>query len=163
MEEIAKPYFTYASGDVIMCMYRNEKMCANVLRRGFFDAPLEHNTVPRVGNTIDSAIEYCYQLLKPGGICETTLPSTYAVWKIASDQECKKKTYQKFSYTNPNKTMDEQKSMLEVDYKARKQYQKVNTPLFITYKTVIIAIWVMAMVYELKMQIIVTTWIARFP
>jgi len=35
-EAIAKPYFTYAAGDVIMCMYRNEKMCANVLSRGFF-------------------------------------------------------------------------------------------------------------------------------
>jgi hypothetical protein len=160
---IAKPYFTYAAGDIIMCMYRNDKMCANVLERGYFDAPLTHNTVPRVGNSIDSALEYCYQLLKPGGTCETVLPSTYSVWKVASDQECKKKTYSKFSYTNPNATMDESKSLLSVDYKARKQYEKVYTNLFITYKTIIIVIWVVAMVYELKDKIKSVTWLCRMP
>jgi hypothetical protein len=161
-EAIPKPYFTYAAGDIIMCMYRNEKMCANVLQRGFFDAPLKHSTVPRVGNTIGSALEYCYELLKPGGTCETLLPSTYSVWKLASDQECAKKTFSKFSYTSPRDEED-QKSLLSVDYKARKQYEKVNTGLFITYKTIIILIWIMAMVYELKMAIIVATWVCRFP
>jgi hypothetical protein len=158
---IPKPYFTYAAGDIIMCGYRNEKMCANLLERGFFNAPLEHNTVPRVGTTINSALDYCYDLLRPGGTCEVTLPSTYSVWKIATDQECQKKSYDKFVYTHP--VSGEFKSLLSVDYQAVKQYEKTSTTLFIVYKTVIIGLWIMAMVYELKMMIMVLTWIGRYP
>jgi hypothetical protein len=158
---IPKAYFTYAVGDIIMCGYRNEKMCANLLQRGFFDAPLTHHGVPRVGNTINSALDYCYDLLRPGGTCEITLPSTYSVWKMASDQECQKKSYDKFVYTHP--VSGDFKSLLNVQYEAVDQYIKTSKPLFIVYKTVIIGLWVMAMVYELKMMIIVFTWIARFP
>jgi len=78
---IPKPYFTYAAGDIIMCLYRSPEMCANVLKMGAFDAPLKYATAPRVGTTINSALDYCYRLLKVGGTCERTLPSTYSVWK----------------------------------------------------------------------------------
>jgi hypothetical protein len=154
---IAKPYFTYASGDIIMCGYRNERMCANVLRNGFFDAPLEFSTVPRVGNTIDSAMFYCRELLKPGGTCEKVLPSTYSVWKVESDQECKGKKYNKFVYEHPISGI--KRSFLSVDYKARLQYKKTLTPLFIVYKSFIIMIWVMSMIYELKKMMGIAAWV----
>lgn len=154
---IAQPYFTYAAGDVIMCGYRDEKMCANVLRSGFFDAPLKYNTVPRVGNTIDSAMHYCRELLKPGGTCERTLPSTYSVWKVESDQECKGKHFSKFVFEHPK--TGTKKSFLAVDYEARRQFEKVNSPLFKLYKTVIVAVWVFAMIFEVKKMIGISTWV----
>merc|ERR1719182_476435 len=55
---IHKPYFTYAAGDIIMCGYRNKDMCPNVLKQGVFDAPLKYGTAPRVGTTINSALDY---------------------------------------------------------------------------------------------------------
>lgn len=158
---LPKAYFTYAAGDIIMCGYRSEKMCANLLQRGYFNAPLAHDTVPRVGNTINSALDYCYELLRPGGTCEVTLPSTYAVWKVASDTECQKKSYDKFVFTHP--VSGEFKSLLSVDYMAVQRYRKISTPLFIVYKTVIIGLWIMAMIYELKMMVVVFTWLARWP
>jgi hypothetical protein len=159
--QIAKPYFTYASGDIIMCGYRNEKMCANLIKNGFFDAPLEFSTVPRVGNTIDTAMFYCRELLKPGGTCEKVLPSTYSVWKVESDQECQGKKYQKFVYQHP--TSGVKRSFLSVDYKARLQYKKTLTPLFIVYKTFIILIWVMAMVVEFKGMVNIAMWLYGMP
>merc|ERR1719424_2008835 len=72
---IHKMYFDFAAGDVIMCGYRSPDMCARLLKRGVFHAPLKYHTAPRVGTTIDSALEYCYELLKPGGHCERKLPS----------------------------------------------------------------------------------------
>jgi len=158
---IHKPYFTYAAGDIIMCGYRNKDMCGNVLQRGFFDAALEHNTVPRVGNTINSAMKYCYDLLKPGGFCDITLPSTYAVWKIESTQECLDPEYSKFVYTHPKTKVE--KANLAVDYDARQQYEMSKTALFRCFLFIVLSIWTLSMVYEFKQIVIVLTWVKTFP
>merc|ERR1719261_2265926 len=99
--KLFSPYFTYAMGDLIMCSYRNKDMCPNLVERGFFDTALEFDTAPRVGNTIESALRYCVQLLQPGGTCEQLLPSTYAVWKTQSLIECGEPGYEKFTYSHP--------------------------------------------------------------
>lgn len=158
---IHKPYFTYAAGDIIMCGYRNKDMCGNVLQRGFFDAALEHNTVPRVGNTINSAMKYCYDLLKPGGFCDITLPSTYAVWKIEATQECLDAEYTKFVYTHPKTNV--QKANLAVDYDARQSYEMSKTSLFRFFLFIVLSIWTLSMVYEFKQIVIVFTWVKTFP
>eukprot|EP00746_Dinoflagellata_sp_MGD_P124159 gnl/MRDRNA2_/MRDRNA2_58742_c0_seq1.p1 gnl/MRDRNA2_/MRDRNA2_58742_c0~~gnl/MRDRNA2_/MRDRNA2_58742_c0_seq1.p1 ORF type:complete len:624 (-),score=131.74 gnl/MRDRNA2_/MRDRNA2_58742_c0_seq1:29-1900(-) len=159
---IHQAYFTYAAGDIIMCGYRNKDMCANVLRAGAFDAPLKYGTAPRVGTTINSALDYCYDLLKPGGACELTLPSTYAVWKIESVSQCHAPTYEKFTFTNPGMT-NSTKSLLAVDYEARQEFEKSKTMLFQAYKTIIISLWFLAMLMEFKDQTIIFTWVMRFP
>jgi hypothetical protein len=158
---IHKPYFWYAAGDIIMCGYRNELACPNLLKRGFFHAPLKHETAPRVGTTIDSALTYCYGLLSFGGICQATLPSTYSVWKIASADQCKAPDYSKFVYTHPKSGV--KKSLLEVDYEARQLYALSKTTIFQVYKNIIISLWLLAMLFELKDITIVFTWVLRFP
>merc|ERR1719428_325888 len=158
---IHKPYFTYAAGDIIMCGYRNKDMCGNVMERGFFDGALEHNTVPRVGNTMNSAMKYCYDLLKPGGFCDVTLPSTYSVWKIESVQECKKSKFYKFTYEHPGN--GNSKALLKVDYGARDDTEGTMKPLFKLFLFIILSLWVMAMVYELKQIVLIATWVAKFP
>merc|ERR1719428_429908 len=158
---IHKPYFEYAMGDLIMCGYRNEEMCPNLLERGVFDAPLEFGTAPRVGTTIDSALGYCRELLRDGGTCQTTLPSTYSVWRIDSAQQCGAEEYEKFTYTHPRDGGI--KSLLTVDYAARRAFERSKTPVFLLFKGLIVAIWILAMIYELKNDIIVFTWVLRFP
>jgi len=160
--EIRKAYFTYAAGDLIMCGYRNERMCPNLLLRGIFDAPLKFGTAPRVGTTIDSALEYCYGLLQEGGTCERTLPSTYSVWKKASSQQCLGEDYSKGVYTHPvdNRT----KSMLKVDYEARKDYtMAAKSFLFFIYKMIIIGMFLLSMFAEMKDITTYATWVAKFP
>merc|ERR1719375_2020517 len=161
-ESIPKPYFTYAIGDIIMCGYRNEKMCPNLLKRGIFDTPLRDGTAPRVGNSIESAIDYCYELLTPGGICDRTLPSTYATWKITSEAQCLEPSFSKYVYTHPG--TGEQKSMLEVDYSARADFEhgRVSAQFFI-YKSIILGVFVLAMFVELKDIVLATTWVFRYP
>jgi len=158
---IPKPYFNFAAGDIIMCGYRDRKVCPNLLKRGFFHAPLKHHTAPRVGKTIDSALKYCDELLRPGGTCERTLPSTYSVWRISSEDQCGDPGYSKFVYKNPGSGVV--KSLLEVDFSSREDYELSQTSTFKTYKTIIIAMWLFAMVMEFKDLIIVFTWCARFP
>lgn len=158
---ITEAYFTYAKGDIIMCGYRNNDMCGNLFERGVFDAALEYNTVPRVGNTIDSARKYCYDLLRPGGFCDITLPSTYSVWKVESVQECKKSKFYKFEYEHPG--TGNAKSLLKVDYGARDDAEGTMKELFLIFLFIILSLWVMAMVYEMKQIVLVSTWIAKFP
>lgn len=154
-------YFKYIMGDLIMCGYRSPDMCANLLQRGFFDAPLKHKTAPRVGDTIASALKYCQGLLQPGGVCETLLPSTYTVWKISSEIECGDPSYSKFDYTNPRDGT--KKSLLKVDYSAREEYELAQGFWFQVYKAIILFTWLLLLFVELKEVQKIATVCARYP
>jgi hypothetical protein len=157
-----KAYFDFAKGDIIMCNYRNEEMCPNLLQRGFFDGPLMSGDSPRVGKTIDSALNFCYDLLRSGGVCERSLPSTYSVWRKSSEKQCFDQLYHKFDYKHPKTGMT--KSLLQVDYKAVTDYEKGRRSyLFMMYKAIIIMMFVLCMFVELKDIIIVFTWVLTFP
>lgn len=153
-------YFTYIMGDVAMCGYRNEDMCANLLQRGVFDAPLKHGNVPRVGSSTKSAIDYCRGLLKPGGLCERVLPSTYSTWKIESLQECRDPSYHKFVFKDPGGVA---KSLLAVDYNARQAYEKAKTPVFISYKITIVFMWMLLIVAQLREVSKDASWVIQLP
>lgn len=155
------PYFEYAMGDLIMCGYRSEDMCSNLMQRGFFDAPLKFGTAPRVGTTINSAQKYCRNLLQPGGICENLLPSTYTVWKIQSEIECGAASYSSFKYENPGN--GESKQLLTVDYGARQEYQLAQDPFFRVFKAIILFTWLLLMFVEFKEVYKIMTVVFRYP
>jgi hypothetical protein len=144
-----------------MCGYRNDDMCANLFRNGIFDAPLNHSTSRRVGNTIDSALDYCQELLRPGGLCERDLPSSYSVWKKDSVQQCGAPEYEKYVYQHPAE--DDIKSMLTVDFETRAQFERSMTPNFMLFKGCIIFLWLIAVTHELKQIIKRIAWVKHFP
>jgi len=161
-QAIHKAYFDFAKGDIIMCNYRNQDMCPNLLQRGFFDEPLREGSSPRFGKTIESALNYCYELLSTGGICERSLPSTYSVWRKSSEQQCFDAIYHKFDYKHPQTGVT--KSLLEVDYKAVSDYEKGRRSyLFMVYKAIIIMMFILCMFMEIKDIIIIFTWVLTFP
>jgi len=160
-EGIHRDYFTYIMGDVAMCGYRNEDMCGNLLQRGVFDAPLRNGTVPRVGSTISSALDYCRGLLEQGGLCERVLPSTYATWKIESVQECQEPKYNKFVYTDPSDGSI--KSLLEVDYEARQDYEMAKTWVFRCYKFCITFIWFLLIASRIREVAKCVAWAWQLP
>jgi len=155
------PYFEYAMGDLIMCGYRSEDMCSNLMERGFFNTPLEHGTSPRVGTTINSAMSYCKKLLQPGGICEQLLPSTYTVWKIQSEIECGSPSYSSFKFTNPRN--QETKTLLEVDYGTRQEYELAQEMQFRVFKGIILFTWLLLMFVEFKEVYKIMTVVFRYP
>lgn len=154
-------YFKYIMGDLIMCGYRSQDMCVNLLKSGFFDMPLKHGTAPRVGNTIESALRYCRKLLQPGGTCEGLLPSTYTVWKISSELECGSPSYSKYDYTNPGSGV--KKSLLSVDYSTREEYELAQGFWFQVFKAIILFTWLLLMFVELKEVQKIVTVVMRYP
>jgi hypothetical protein len=158
---IMLPYFTYIMSDVIMCGYRSADMCSNLFERGYFDAPLKYGTSPRVGDSIDSALRYCRNLLQPGGMCERTLPSTYAVWKITSEGECGQADYDGFKYTNPGNGIT--KTLLKVDYSARLEYELAQKFMFNLFKGIMIFLWLLAMTSDFKDIVKIMTLCLRYP
>jgi len=158
---IPKVYFTYIMGDIAMCGYRNADMCGNLLKRGVFDAALIHGTAPRVGTTIRSALDYCHDLLDQGGMCERMLPSTYSTWKIESVQECQGPSFSQFVYEDPNSGSP--KSLLQVDYNARQSYEVAQTLIFKTYKTIIIFLWILLIVHQLRDVCRTMGWAIQIP
>jgi hypothetical protein len=155
------PYFTYAMGDLVMCSYRSKDMCGNLLKAGFFDAALKHGTAPRVGNTAESALKYCHDLLADGGKCERLLPSTYNVWKIQSQLECGNPSYSKFVYHHPK--TDLRKSLLTVDYSTLQEYHLAQDPVFMLFKGILVFMWMLAMLVEYKEITKIVTICLRFP
>jgi len=155
------PYFKYALGDIVMCGYRSVDMCANVIQRGFFDAALKYQTAPRVGSSINSALKYCHQLLRHGGICDTTLPSTYSVWKVESEAQCGDPNYHKFTYVNPRNNVT--KSLLAVDYTAREEYELSQTLTFRLFKGVILMCWLIGMGLEVREIYQILTMVGKYP
>lgn len=145
-----------------MCNYRNVEMCPNLLKRGFFDDPLMTGSSPRVGKTIESALNYCYELLKPGGVCERSLPSAYSVWRKASEKQCLGQEYHKFIYKHPK--TGNGKSLLKVNYVAVSLYEKGRSSyLFIIFKSIIIMMFGLCMIVELQDILVVFTWVLTFP
>jgi len=160
-KSISRDYFTYILGDVAMCSYRNGDMCGNLVKRGFFDAAIMSGKIPRVGTTIRSALSYCHKLLDYGGICEQYMPSAYATWKIESVSECSQASYQKFVYEDPNSGRT--KSLLSVDYEARKSYAVAQSYVFLVYKTCILFIWLLLIVHQLRDVNKTLAWIRSIP
>jgi hypothetical protein len=161
-QSIPRAYFDYAAGDIIMCGYRNANMCPNLLRRGFFDVPLKHGTVPRVGDTIDSALQYCHEMLEDGGICDRTLPSTYTVWKKSSQDQCYGAGYNGFVYEHP--VSGRTKSMLAVDYDATKDYQKAErSGLFMMYKACVIMVLICSVFSDAKELVPLVSFVTAYP
>jgi len=158
---IQKAYFTFAAGDIIMCGYRNPDMCPNLLRDGVFHTPLKDGTAPRVGTTIESALDYCTALLEPRGTCEKLLPSTYSTWKIESVTQCDKPKYERFVYKNPGNGVI--KSLLSVDYKARMRYERAKGLQFQLYKSLIIGMWILGIVSQFRNVWQTVLWVFRFP
>lgn len=154
------PYFTYAMGDLVMCNYRSKDMCGNLLQAGFFDTALKHNTAPRVGNTAESALKYCTDLLEDGGKCERFLPSSYSVWKIQSQIECGSPSYSRFVFRHP--TTELRKSLLAVDYSAREEYQLAQNSLFMLFKGILVFTWILAMLCEYREIVKIVTLCFRF-
>jgi len=160
-KSIHKMYFTYIMGDVAMCGYRSGDMCGNLVKSGFFDAALMQGNIPRVGTSVRSALTYCNNLLDKGGICDRTLPTTYTSWKIESTQECGEAKFDGFVYEDPSSGTS--KSLLAVDYKARQSYETAQTPIFITYKTCIVLIWLLLVVAQLRDALKTLTWAVQIP
>lgn len=159
---IPKPYFDFASGDINLCVYRSDDMCPNLLKRGIFDGPLADNTSPRVGNTTQSALDYCYNLLGSSGMCSKALPSTYSAWMIASETQCQDPKYSKFVYSHP--TDGTTKSMLDIEYVGTKLYVKGKYNIsWIIYKFAIVGLFVMAMVHEVRELHKIYDWVKSFP
>lgn len=154
-------YFQYIMGDLVICGYRSEDMCTNLLERGFFEKPLKHGTAPRVGTEIESALRYCRNLLSDGGVCSSLLPSTYATWKVQSQAECGEPSYSKFTYTNPGNGVI--KSLLEVGYGAPDEYSLAQEPQFRIFKGIILYIWLLLMFSEFKEAWKIITVVMRYP
>lgn len=157
---IPSAYFTYIMGDVAMCGYRNEDMCGNLLKRGVFDAPLNNVSVPRVGSSIRSVLEYCHTLLDKGGLCERLLPSSYSTWRIESVQECGEPNYNTFIKSAADGSF---KSLLEVDYEAREEYSTAKTSIFIAYKTCIVFVWLLLNISRMREVLKSLAWLCSLP
>lgn len=88
------------------------------------------------------------------------LPSTYRVWKIASVKQCGDEKFYKNTYNSPT---GHTVSLLEVNYKERIAFERVQTPMFITYKTVILGLFITAMTLEFKQIFVILNWCIKYP
>merc|ERR1719261_804443 len=106
-------------------------------------------------------MSYCRNLLRPQGLCEELLPSTYTVWKIASGGECGAESFSKFKYKNPGTGLT--KSLLEVDYSSRQEYELAQKFWFRVFKGIVLLVWVMILFCGIKDIIKFVSLVLYFP
>lgn len=164
MEEssIHKAYFDWLKGDIVMCAFNDADMCGNMFQKGVFDAPLEYIGVSKMINSTQSAWEYCFNLLKAQGRCETTLPSTYSVWRAETNSRCGAKSFTPFLYTNQADKTDFI-SLLRVDYANRESYEETLAWHFKLFLWVILFIFYSVALNELRENLSLSMWVHSVP
>lgn len=160
-EAIHKVYFTYILGDLAICGYRDVFMCGNLMQRGFFDAAIKHGTAPRVGDSIRTALDYCNRLLEKNGLCQRILPSAYQNWRIETVEECGRAKFERFVKKDPRYGYI--KSILEVDYDARRKYEVALSLPFNMYKICLMFIWMLFTVSRLREDAKAVGWVVQMP
>eukprot|EP00927_Polykrikos_kofoidii_P054068 TRINITY_DN48553_c0_g1_i1.p1 TRINITY_DN48553_c0_g1~~TRINITY_DN48553_c0_g1_i1.p1 ORF type:complete len:647 (+),score=68.72 TRINITY_DN48553_c0_g1_i1:59-1999(+) len=159
---IPKPYFDIWSGLVGLCIHSDKGMCGTILQSGLFDEALKPGGHPRI-NDLDSAMQFCVDVLTSGGLCDHALPQTYQLYKARHAQQCGEASYIGGPiYQNPHNADDEM-------YIAKATYSQVTTvaaatePTFLLFQCCVILIWMVSTCPEIYDLIVLTQFLLKFP
>jgi hypothetical protein len=112
---------------------------------------------------LDTALDYCQRLLRPGGICEKTLPGAYMMYRSRVTEKCGVAAFSTGErYTNPYDDRDVMQT-IQVTYSLYSQYHTASQPQFKFFLGLILFLWYVNLVGELKAIIDLADFILSFP
>jgi len=159
-----RPYFEWWRGLASLCMYSDVALCGNMVLQGFFDGAMDPaNNFTRGGVIdLDTAMSYCQRLLNPGGVCEAALPGSYVVYRSRVAEKCGAPSYQAGRrYTNPFEAHDVI-ATTAVMYSNLTVIELTHSPPFLFFMFLVIVLWYINLVDELKDIICLWDFIAHF-
>jgi len=162
---VPKSYFDWWTGLSVICVAHDVARCGELISKGIFDGAIaagRRNTKGGVQD-LDSALDYCQRMLRPGGMCEKTLPGSYMMYRSRVTEKCGPATYSTgVRYANPKDGRDVM-STIGVKYAMVQQYETASSFQFCFFQGLILFLWFVNLVGEFKAIIQLADFIYSFP
>jgi len=163
---IPKAYFEYWTGDAMTCSLFDSSSCEAAARDGVFKEALHPGRISAGAKGIkdlDSAIEYCYRMLQPGGGCETLLPTDFKRNREQRWGRCGARSLvEGGKYINPY-NLDQSVHVLSATYASVNAYERATSRLFLFFLSLIIMLWLLSLVDEVRELIKFGEFLVSFP
>jgi hypothetical protein len=162
---VPRAFFDWWKGLSVICVVHDVSRCGELITRGVFDGAIGADDRFTKGGIqdLDTALDYCQRLLRPGGICEKTLPGAYMMYRSRVSEKCGTATYTTGErYTNPYDDRDVMQT-IQVSYSTFSQYHTAAEPEFKFFLGLILFLWYVNLLGELKSCIELADFIMSFP
>lgn len=163
---ISKAYFNYWKGDAMMCGLFDSNSCEAAAKSGVFTAALVPGRMSPLSKGIydlDSAIEYCYRMLQDGGGCDALLPTDFKRNREQRWERCGTRSLgEGGGYSNPYDP-EQRVHILEAEYGQVQAYQRATSRLFLFFLALIITLWLLSLISELRDLIKLAEFLFTFP
>mmetsp|Transcript_92939 Transcript_92939/g.240064 ORF Transcript_92939/g.240064 Transcript_92939/m.240064 type:complete len:677 (-) Transcript_92939:100-2130(-) len=162
---ISHGYFKWWMGIVALCTATDDALCGTLLARGAFDGALEPGRKGMRGDVIDAstALAYCQRILQPGGLCRESLPGSYVLFRSRVQRQCGNPSYVNGPrYVNPHAHHDVL-PVMNVSYSRIAEFEHMRTFEFKFFLAMILIVWYINLVEEVKDCIELWDFLASFP
>jgi hypothetical protein len=163
---IPKAYFNYWAGDAMMCTFFDSSSCEAAAKDGVFEEALRPGRMSADAKGIrdlDSAIQYCYRMLSPGGGCEVALPTDFKRNREQRWGRCGKRTLvEGGKYTSPYDP-DQSVHILRASYSSLSAYDRATSRLFLFFLALLIMLWLLALMDEWREILKFAEFLVVFP
>jgi len=161
MHSVPHEYFELWEGIAVICAVVDPARCGSLVNNGVFDGALGPSAAGAW--SLVNAIEYCGKLLMPGGLCDRTLPVTYALQRQSLGNQCGQGYYSAGPlYVNPHNERDSLRAV-KVAYEKVIDYELVHTLTFRIFMTIILVLWLVTLNKELESVITMTQFVMHYP
>jgi len=163
MEGIPKAYFDYWMGDAALCSYADPNICPTLLARGYFNEAMNPKNGGKDIADIDGALDYCNFMLKVGGGCDQSLPMIYKLYRAKRHEQCGDGIlYPGGLYKNPHHEVDKVYVIANA-YSSLKKQNKANSLIYQSFLFLVLLLWLLALVGELREMVKLGEFTAVFP
>lgn len=161
MNAVPREYFKLWEGLAVVCAVGDPARCGGLVHEGVFDGALGPSATGHWN--LVNAMEYCGRLLMPGGLCDKTLPVTYALHRQSLGGQCGAGVYSAGPLTtNPHNYRDSLRSV-SVRYSKVADYELVHSLTFRFFVAVILVLWFVTVNKEVESVLTMLHFVQHFP
>lgn len=168
MVAVPQKYFQAWEGLVVICAVMDVARCGELIASGLFDGilglPLKSlGGIHQEEFLLHHALDYCYSLLNPGGVCDKTLPVTFAMHRQKVTSKCGVGSYDTGPLvTNPTSKRDTIRTMT-VSYSTLGSYEMVHSWVFRFFLWINLILWFVTLNKELEGVLELVDFCINFP
>lgn len=162
---IPHEWFHWWQGLATICVNTDTNLCGQIVAQGLFDEAMNpiHNGRRGGVHNLDSAMDYCDRLLTPGGICDSSLPVSYGLYRARVSEKCGaglfSRGHQKVNPFDDNDAM----GTVDVEYAVHAEYGGTRSRTFLFFLCLVLFLWYCALVDELKEILAFCDFARNFP
>jgi hypothetical protein len=162
MTAVSREYYQLWEGIATMCSVADVAKCGMLVRQGAFDGIL--GTPADTGTwDLSKSLDYCGKLLISGGVCDATLPVTFALYRQSTSTRCGLGILSAAPlYVNPHDDMDSVRPV-SVRYKKMDEYELVHSFRFKFFVWIMLILWLVTLNKELQSVLVMVNFATYYP